>query len=152
MSKKQQTKKQSQHKYYGNTVKKLQHQMSVVNINQAKLFHAMLGNLHHAELAINIDVSRYVNPADLYPYDTVKLCDFHCEHGFIVPARVNAQVASLGYNARKVYDLMGTLVKSFEDGTELSALHLYNADAIVGDMATFVEALWEACAITVKNH
>lgn len=139
----------SKHKYYGNTVKARPEQLSVVNVNQAKLFHAMIGNLHNPKLAINVDAGQYVNPADLYGYETVLIAQYHCEFGMQLSGEQVSQVASLGYKARDVLQTLLRLRKKF-DGVEYTCTQIHG-NAIVAPVSTFVEALWEACGIVVKR-
>ena len=151
MSKKQQQKHtKNPHKYYGNSVKPRADQVSVVNVNQAKLFHAMLGNLYHVEQAFNIDVGRYVNPADLYPLETVVVAQDHCEFGIELHGRQVAQAASLGYNARHVIEILKRMTKKFDDGKSVHCLYIVGNE-VLAPVVSFVEALWEACGIVVRG-
>lgn len=149
MSKVKATKKPT-YKSFGNSVKALPHQASVVNVKVAKLFHAMIGNLYNPKLALNVDVSKYVCPADLYAYNAIKVAEFHCEHGLVIPARVRAQIASLGFNATAMFDELMTMVKTV-DGKDVHALYLYNGNKILADCISFPEALWVLCENTVKR-
>lgn len=141
---------QKKHKYFGASVKALPHQHSVVNINQAKLFHAIIGNMTNQELALNIDVSKYVNPADLYPLESIVIGQEHCEFGLRLHPRQVAQAAILGYRAMDVMDILARLTKEFDDGSCVRCLYIYG-NTIVAPVASFVEALWEACGIVVAQ-
>ena len=149
MSKNKQHKK-NPHKYFGNSVKPRADQVSVVNVIQAKLFHAMIGNLYHEEQAFNIDVGRYVNPADLFPLETVVIAQDHCEFGIELHGRQVAQAASIGYNARHVIEILKRMTKEFEDASCVRCLYIVG-NKIVAPVVTFVEALWEACGIVVRG-